>query len=391
MFTKQTPTLGLPQWQPNDHPDFLTDINEAFMKLDENAESDSNQQTQIDELTEQIVQLTNTVKELEEKIDNMGGTEGMELVLQMKEDITKLQEETAQILETITYQGGSIQQITAHLTLIDSDITTMKQNLATYKANIDANTTAINKNTENIYELENSLASLQATITSVLNRLSTVEQTANTNKSNISQIQETVSTLQTSVSNLTELAENSSTQAQTALNTANLAHDDAERAVGTADEAKESVDELNTIVDANTNILDRISGQQATIEVTTKETGNSITMYCRYNNISGSIRYTFNDEITIPGNNSVSFTIDTTKFSFGRIIIPRALYRYNLHNIYISTQYKNPILTISIYNVDENNLVISAGSQLEILAAFYGVVAPVNTLEEEEKILNDDI
>lgn len=35
MFTG-TPTqkLGLPQYNPNDHPDFLTEINEAFRKID---------------------------------------------------------------------------------------------------------------------------------------------------------------------------------------------------------------------------------------------------------------------------------------------------------------------------------------------------------------------
>lgn len=32
-----TPKLGLPQWNPSDHPDFLTDLNQAFKDIDENA------------------------------------------------------------------------------------------------------------------------------------------------------------------------------------------------------------------------------------------------------------------------------------------------------------------------------------------------------------------
>lgn len=38
MFTgTATPNLGLPQWSPTDHPDFLTDINQAFKDIDKNA------------------------------------------------------------------------------------------------------------------------------------------------------------------------------------------------------------------------------------------------------------------------------------------------------------------------------------------------------------------
>lgn len=34
MYSLETPNLRLPQFQPNDHPDFLTDFNNAFEKLD---------------------------------------------------------------------------------------------------------------------------------------------------------------------------------------------------------------------------------------------------------------------------------------------------------------------------------------------------------------------
>lgn len=35
MFTATTKNLKLPQYQPNDRPDFLTDFNEAFRRIDD--------------------------------------------------------------------------------------------------------------------------------------------------------------------------------------------------------------------------------------------------------------------------------------------------------------------------------------------------------------------
>lgn len=34
MVTGKTPNLGLPQYMHGDHPDFLGEINDAYMKLD---------------------------------------------------------------------------------------------------------------------------------------------------------------------------------------------------------------------------------------------------------------------------------------------------------------------------------------------------------------------
>lgn len=34
MYSNETPTLKLPQYTVDDHPDFLTDINRAFIKID---------------------------------------------------------------------------------------------------------------------------------------------------------------------------------------------------------------------------------------------------------------------------------------------------------------------------------------------------------------------
>lgn len=256
MYNKETPNLGLPQWQPLDHPDFLTDFNEAFKKIDELGKvipDNEKQQEQIDNLTTQIVDLTEIIKELEDKIDNMSD---VEVILQMKEDIDNLKAEVIALTEKNATQDTSIGEITAHLTIIDSDITTIKQRLDEYKATIDSNTAAIGQNSQSITELENSLATLQTTVTNILTRLSTVEQLANQNKNNISEINTTMAEMQTSVSGAIQAASDAGSAATTAINTANLAHSDAEAAVNTANAAKATADGIDAKATAAQNTAD---------------------------------------------------------------------------------------------------------------------------------------
>ena len=62
MFTG-TPTekLGLPSYNPNDHPDFLTDFNEAFKNIDRFAL----------EVTETTNQLTAQISKLEAELSRL--------------------------------------------------------------------------------------------------------------------------------------------------------------------------------------------------------------------------------------------------------------------------------------------------------------------------------
>ena len=253
MYSKETPNLKLPQWQPLDHPDFLTDFNESFKKLDELGQvipDNEKQQEQIDNLTQQIVDLTEVIKELEDRIDNMSD---VEVILQMKEDIDRLKAEVTALTEKNATQDTSIGEITAHLTIIDSDISAIKQRLDDYKETIDSNTAAISQNSQSITELENSLATLQTTVTNILTRLSAVEQLANQNTNNISEINTTMASLQNSVSGAVSAAEQAGQDATSAVNTANLAHSDAEAAVATANAAKTTADEMDArITEAQT-------------------------------------------------------------------------------------------------------------------------------------------
>lgn len=267
MYSKETPNLKLPQWQPLDHPDFLTDFNESFKKLDELGQvipDNEKQQEQIDNLTQQIVDLTEVIKELEDRIDNMSD---VEVILQMKEDIDRLKAEVTALTEKNATQDTSIGEITAHLTIIDSDISTIKQRLDDYKETIDSNTAAISQNSQSITELENSLATLQTTVTNILTRLSAVEQLANQNTNNISEINTTMASLQNSVSGAVSAAEQAGQDATSAVNTANLAHSDAEAAVATANAAKTTADGMDARITAAQGTADE--AQTAVTNLTT--------------------------------------------------------------------------------------------------------------------------
>lgn len=78
MSSNKTEHYGFPQFLPNDHPDFLTDFNEAFKKIDEElykimqaaasggAESTANSQA-IVTINQSITDLTTRVTALENR------------------------------------------------------------------------------------------------------------------------------------------------------------------------------------------------------------------------------------------------------------------------------------------------------------------------------------
>lgn len=74
MFTgTATPNLGLPQWEPTDHPDFLTDLNQAFKNIDENAGSTGEE---IKDVPKQISDLQTLTQSLNEDSQQMIGEIG---------------------------------------------------------------------------------------------------------------------------------------------------------------------------------------------------------------------------------------------------------------------------------------------------------------------------
>lgn len=69
MFTgKATTSLGLPIFEPDDHPDFLTDFNEAFRRIDASHI----------EVREKLESLEQRIRVLEEKVARLESLERLE-------------------------------------------------------------------------------------------------------------------------------------------------------------------------------------------------------------------------------------------------------------------------------------------------------------------------
>lgn len=104
MYSKETKLLGLPQWEPKDHPDFLTDINGAFQKID-------NQLQKTDGLT---VKAFNTLKDkVEENTAN----------------ISNLHSETEGLATRATKAEGDISDIKIALSNFDNTVNELDDRL----------------------------------------------------------------------------------------------------------------------------------------------------------------------------------------------------------------------------------------------------------------------
>lgn len=101
MFAKATENLGLPQWQPKDHPDFLTDMNKAFRDIDSAYGETTHSLDEITESFTEITETNNNQSELlgqhTEIIENLQNT-----VDDQNNDINDLKEAVNDITEEIS-------------------------------------------------------------------------------------------------------------------------------------------------------------------------------------------------------------------------------------------------------------------------------------------------
>lgn len=102
MFSEKTENLGLPQWTKNDHPAFLTDMNQAFKKIDETVGPQGD-----------------SLDALQKKVDTLS-----DLTTSHTEDITTLQNDTSD-------QAVQIQNLQAQTAQIPG----LKQSIDTANAN----------------------------------------------------------------------------------------------------------------------------------------------------------------------------------------------------------------------------------------------------------------
>lgn len=224
MFERSTPNLGLPQWSPKDHPDFLTDMNNAFKVLDERVHAEDESADAIAQLVEKVNKLTEDLTAVTADVEVLKDTFDAAELEQMKDDINTLTENVANITTAVQNHTASITEISSHLNVIDSDIATIKNTIADH-------TSKISDNENMITSLNTALSVLDGTVNNIRTLLSTVETDLQTAQSDIDELDTRIIATNATVSSLQTDVTQASNNAQTALNTANTAHTDAENAI----------------------------------------------------------------------------------------------------------------------------------------------------------------
>ena len=224
MFEKSTPNLGLPQWSPKDHPDFLTDMNNAFKVLDERVHAEDESADAIAQLVEKVNKLTEDLTAVTADVELLKDTFNADEIEQMRDNINTLTDNVANITTAIQNHAASITEITSHLSVIDSDITAIKSTIVEHTSRISNNETMVTN-------LNTALSALEGTVNGISTLLSTVETDLQTAQSDIDELDTRIIATNAAVSSLQTDVTQVSNNAQTALNTANTAHTDAENAI----------------------------------------------------------------------------------------------------------------------------------------------------------------
>lgn len=121
-YTDKTVNYDLPQWVGSDHPDFLTDLNPAYEKID----------TELNKNATNITAMSQDVSNVVEGIDKLT-TEYDTLTHQVADntvDITNLQSGFGMAMSRIGENTGNIATLQTNVSTNTADISKLKSNVA---------------------------------------------------------------------------------------------------------------------------------------------------------------------------------------------------------------------------------------------------------------------
>lgn len=221
MFNKQTKLLGLPQWEPKDHPDFLTDMNDAYSKIDNRfqkldgltAEAFSTLSQQVEEntaninilhdetegLSKRVTAIDNKLEEHDEKLESVTDNVS-ELVRQLALETQERQKEDSALkveldsLEArVETNEDSIVTISEQVKLLQNEQELLQDdnaNLHTELVNVQGD---INDLRDGLSDQSNSIADLQAKDKELEEKIAGL--------GDVSELEDAVNDLQSSVNN----------------------------------------------------------------------------------------------------------------------------------------------------------------------------------------------
>lgn len=199
MFTKTTTNLGLPLWQPHDHPDFLTDLNQENKILDEeigkNNQDFAHLQETVDAISTNMTTIQEEFKVLQEKVDDLQNIEDNPTVKKLVSDMTQAQSDITALEDAVKTNTTNISLLTSRCSALESDVNTLKTTVTGHNRDIANIQDAIGT-------LSDSVQNMSTSITALETRMTAVELTANKNKTDIEGINSSITTITGDITNI---------------------------------------------------------------------------------------------------------------------------------------------------------------------------------------------
>lgn len=294
MYSKSTKFLELPQWIPTDHPDFLTDMNTAMKKLDEQAEKTdhdhSDLREQVDALSIDMVTVKEQVDALQEKVDNLVNLEDNPVFIALKEHVDALQNTVDGIVQTDNRQDLDIQQLQSAITRIDETIGIIENHLQQHDSHFDIHDKELSDIKATILHIENdvddlrthvahmeeSVAQMETEVGHIKgeqitqnDRLDTLEAGKSEQDDKIVAIEERVGEQDTKISTIEQKVTDATTTAESAL----------EKATNAETTANGASAETEVLTQALTDMNGRVDGIDERVTINTTSIGNLNQMY----------------------------------------------------------------------------------------------------------------
>lgn len=294
MHSKSTKFLELPQWIPTDHPDFLTDMNTAMKKLDEQAEKTdhdhSDLREQVGALSIDMVTVKEQVDALQEKVDNLVNLEDNPVFIALKEHVDTLQNTVDGIVQTDNRQDLDIQQLQSAITRIDETIGIIENHLQQHDSHFDIHDKELSDIKATILHIENdvddlrthvahmeeSVAQMETEVGHIKgeqitqnDRLDTLEAGKSEQDDKIVAIEERVGEQDTKISTIEQKATDATTTAESAL----------EKATNAETIANGASAETEVLTQALTDMNGRVDGIDERVTNNTTSIGNLNQMY----------------------------------------------------------------------------------------------------------------
>lgn len=201
MYSKETDVLKLPQWQPKDHPDFLTDMNEAYRKIDkgyaDNLYSHQQLEEQVSALSVDFVTVKEQVADLKEKVDKLVDLEDNPVFIELKERVDKAESDIIELQKKDVTHDDAIEVINNTLNSIERQLDTIEEHLENHD-------TEFQKHDEMIRDIKIDIAHLQDDIVDLRKHVAECETSVAEMETKVGHIEAEQIRQTEQISNLTE-------------------------------------------------------------------------------------------------------------------------------------------------------------------------------------------